>query len=118
MIYEPFRDNVFIILEKTKRVTAGGVLLPDTADTEHGKNMLTGIVYKAGGGGMGYNASSGEFQFFDVEVCEGDRVLIHKHAGQDVIVGEHIACDSAPTMEAGQEIRVVRNNEIAGVLVD
>ena len=118
MKYEPFRDNVFIILEQKDRMTAGGIVIPDSADTEHGKNMLTGIVYKAGSGGMGYDASSGEFQFFDVEVCAGDRVLVHKHAGQDVIVGEHIACDSAPTMEAGQEIRIVRNNEIAGVLVD
>lgn len=118
MNYEPFRDNVFIILEKTKRVTEGGILLPDTADTHHGKDMLTGRVYKAGGGGMGYDASSGEFQFFQVDVTQGDRVLIHKHAGQDVIVGEHIACDSAPTMEAGDEIRIVRNNEIACVFVD
>lgn len=118
MIYEPFRDNVFLILEKTERVTAGGVHIPDTADTEHGKNMLTARVYKAGSGGMGYDNASGEFQFFEVDVCEGDRVLIHKHAGQDVIIGEHIRCESAPKMEAGEELRIVRNSEIAGVLCD
>jgi co-chaperonin GroES (HSP10) len=118
VLYQPFRDNVFVLLEKTDRVTAGGIHLPDTADTEHGKDMLTGHVLQAGAGGFGFCEQTEEFQYFQVDVCAGDRVLIHKHAGQDVIVGEHIKSSSAPGLPLGTEIRVVRNNEIAGVLED
>lgn len=119
MMYEPFRDNIFLLLEKMERMTASGVIIPDTVNgTEYGAKKLVARVMKAGAGGMGYNGDSGEFQFFSVDVTQGDRVLIEWDAGEKVIVGDDIRCASAPELEAGTEIRVVRNEEILAVLAD
>lgn len=117
MKYEPFRDNVFLLIEKKSRMTDGGILLPDNYDgTQYGPKLLAARVIKAGGGGMGYNRSTGEFEFFQVDVCQGDRVLISWDAGQDCVIGEHISCASAPELEPGTEVRIVRNTEIEAIL--
>lgn len=117
MIYEPFRDNIFLLLEKTERVTGSGILLPDTYNgTEYGAKLIAARVMKAGAGGMGYDQSSDEFMFFQVDVTQGDRVLIKWDAGEQVIVGEDIRCEFAPELEAGTEVRIVRNEEIEAIL--
>lgn len=117
MKYEPFRDNVFLLIEKAERKTEGGLYLPDTYNgTEYGAKMLAARVMKAGSGGFGYDQATDAFQFFAVDVAQGDRVLIPWDAGQNCIIGEHIKCSSAPELEPGTEVRIVRNNEITAIL--
>jgi co-chaperonin GroES (HSP10) len=110
--YEPWKDNVFLLLEKGNRETASGIVLPDSAlNSEFGSKLLSAMVMKAGPGGFDSNSD-----YWAVDVCQGDRVVIAWDAGEVVIVGEDIEQASAPELGLGTEIRIVRNNEIVGIV--
>lgn len=111
MRFEAYKDNVFVLVERGGRVSAGGIVLPDTtASSEFGPKVLSGYVVKAGPGGY----SDGTFYEVDVEV--GDRVLLKWDAGERVVVGEDIEHESAPDFQPGTELRILRSSEILGVV--
>jgi co-chaperonin GroES (HSP10) len=112
MDYEPTKDNVYLLIEKVDRQTAGGIFLPQSAkNSQYGEGLVAARVSKAGPGGFDDHGA-----YWAVDVCQGDRVLIRHDAGERVIVGEDIRADHAPTMKLGAEVRVVRNYEILASL--
>lgn len=64
----PLNENVLIIPEKAEEKTAGGIILPDTADKE---KPLTGTVKAVG------NVEK-------PEISVGDKVIYKKYSGTDV----------------------------------
>ena len=116
MMFKPHKDNVVVKLESRDRTTeSGNLFMPDTDHSEFGQYLLVGEVVAAGPGGWGYTNTNQELvkaQYWPVEVKAGERVLLPYDAGQDVIIGEDIPCRLAPEMEAGDELRVVRHNEL------
>jgi co-chaperonin GroES (HSP10) len=117
--FKPHKDNVVIKLESRERKTDGGIFLPDTDNSEYGDNLLVGRVVAAGPGGWGYTNANRDLvkaKYYPVQVTEGERVLLPFDAGQDVVIGEDIPCALAPEMEAGDELRVVRHNELLAVV--
>lgn len=105
MRFEPFEDNVFVVLDKGETTLASGIVLPNALLTYGGK-LLSGTVIKAGPGTEQY----------PVDVSVGDKVVFSWDRGEVVVVGDDIAPDSAPDFEAGTEFRVLRSCEIEMVV--
>ena len=94
MQIRPLHDRVIVKRLEVERMTAGGIVLPDSA----GEKPDQGEVLAAG---PGKRDEAGKLIPRDVKV--GDRVLFGKYAGQTVKVD-------------GQELLVMREEDIMGVL--
>jgi chaperonin GroES len=79
MRIEPLGDQVVIKRVEAEETTAGGIVLPDSAQEQ----PQQGRVLSVGGGPMLPNGNRGEPQ-----VSEGDRVLFASYAGNEVIVDD------------------------------
>lgn len=75
---KPLADRVLVEVDVEESKTAGGILLPDTAQ----KNSQKGTVIAIGSGKV---LDNGERLPFEVAV--GDRVLFAKYSGVDIEEG-------------------------------
>ena len=75
---KPLADRVLVEVDVEESKTAGGILLPDTAQ----KKSQTGTVIAIGSGKV---LDNGERLPFEVAV--GDRVLFAKYSGVDIEEG-------------------------------
>lgn len=75
MRIEPLGDKIVVKRTDAEEVTAGGILLPDSAQQKpaHGK------VLAVGNGTLLADGTRGPFQ-----VSEGDRVLFSSYAGSEI----------------------------------
>ena len=94
MELRPLQDRVVIkrVAEETK--TASGIIIPDT----HKEKPTQGEVVAVG---TGYPLADGKVR--PLEVKKGDRVLIHRHSGNEIKLD-------------GVEYTVLKESEIIGVL--
>lgn len=117
MLFDMFRDNVLLLLDKPEGRTLSGLYTPNMKKNEkYGSKMLGATVLKVGPGGHGYKNETEDWTHFEMEVRKGERVLVHHLCGQDFTVGKDIRCSTAPDYETGDELRVVRCHEIEAVL--
>lgn len=79
MKLQPLGDRVVIRRETASDVTAGGIILPDSAKDKPAR----GIIVSIGGGKVLDDGSRSVFQ-----VAEGDRVLFLSYAGEEFKVGD------------------------------
>ena len=75
---KPFADRVLVEVDVEESKTAGGILLPDTAQKKSQKGTVIAI-------GSGKVLDNGERLPFEVAV--GDRVLFAKYSGVDIEEG-------------------------------
>ena len=75
---KPLADRVLVEVDVEESKTAGGILLPDTAQKKSQKGTVIAI-------GSGKVLDNGERLPFDVAV--GDRVLFAKYSGVDIEEG-------------------------------
>lgn len=75
---KPLADRVLVEVDVEESKTAGGILLPDTAQKKSQKGTVTAI-------GSGKVLDNGERLPFEVAV--GDRVLFAKYSGVDIEEG-------------------------------
>ena len=75
---KPLADRVLVEVDVEESKTAGGILLPDTAQKKSQKGTVIAI-------GSGKVLDNGERLPFEVAV--GDRVLFAKHSGVDIEEG-------------------------------
>ena len=75
---KPLADRVLVKVEEEESKTAGGILLPDTAQKKSQKGTVIAI-------GSGKVLDNGERLPFEVAV--GDRVLFAKYSGVDIEEG-------------------------------
>ncbi len=94
MQIRPLRDRVLIRRLDSDEKTAGGIIIPDTAQ----EKPMEGEVLAAGDG---IRNESGQVQALDVEV--GDRVLFGKFAGTEVTID-------------GDELIIMKETDIMGVI--
>ncbi len=94
MQIRPLRDRVLIRRLDSDEKTAGGIIIPDTAQ----EKPMEGEVLAAGDG---IRDESGQVQALDVEV--GDRVLFGKFAGTEVTID-------------GDELIIMKETDIMGVI--
>jgi chaperonin GroES len=94
MKYRPLHDRVIIERIEEREISAGGIIIPDTAKEkpQEGKVVAvgTGIVVKDG-------------RTIPLQVKPGDRVLFTKYAGTEVKFGDETHL-------------VVREDDILGIL--
>ena len=75
---KPLADRVLVEVDVEESKTAGGILLPDTAQKKSQKGTVIAI-------GSGKVLDNGELLPFEVAV--GDRVLFAKYSGVDIEEG-------------------------------
>ena len=95
MNIRPLHDRVIVKRVEAERTTASGIVIPDSAGEKPDQGEVLAI-------GPGKRDDNGKQIALDVKV--GDRVLFGKYAGQAVKVD-------------GEEVLVMREDDIMGVLV-
>ena len=90
----PLHDRIVVAREEEERTSAGGIVIPDTAQ----EKPIRGKVVAVGNGKV---LDNGEVRKLDVKV--GDRVLFGKYSGTEVKV-------------AGDELLVMREDDIMAVI--
>jgi len=95
MNIRPLHDRVIVKRVEAERTTASGIVIPDSAGEKPDQGEVLAV-------GPGKRDDNGKQITLDVKV--GDRVLFGKYAGQAVKVD-------------GQEVMVMREEDIMGVLV-
>jgi chaperonin GroES len=94
MNIRPLQDRVVIRRMEEERTSAGGIVLPDSAQ----EKPVQGEVVAVGNGKV---LDSGESRPLDVKV--GDRVLFGKYSGTEVKIGD-------------EDLLVMREDDIMGVV--
>ncbi|MAZ95830.1 MAG: co-chaperone GroES [Planctomycetaceae bacterium] len=91
----PLDDRVVVRPTEAEEVTAGGIVLPDSAQ----EKPQRGIVIAVGGGRLLDNGTRGE-----LSVAVGDEVIYGKFGGADIEVD-------------GEEVKILREMEILAKVV-
>jgi chaperonin GroES len=94
MKLRPLHDRVIVKRMEEERVSAGGIVIPDSAT----EKPIRGEVLAAGNGKI---LENGEKRGLDIQV--GDKVLFGKYAGTEVKVD-------------GEELLVMREEDIMAVI--
>ncbi len=94
MKIRPLHDRVIVKRLEEERVSAGGIVIPDSAAEKPVQGKIVAV-------GKGKILEDGSVRALDVKV--GDRVLFGKYSGQTVKV-------------KGDELLVMREEDIMGVV--
>ena len=91
---QPLGDRVVVIRDESLDTTAGGIVLPDSAQDKPARGKIVSV----GDGKMLNDGTRGEFQ-----VKKGDRVLFSSYAGESLSIDD-------------QEYLLMREDDILAVL--
>ncbi len=94
MKIRPLHDRVIVRRLEEEKVSAGGIVIPDSAKEKPVQGEVTAV-------GKGKILESGDVLAMDVKV--GDTVLFGKYSGTDVKIGD-------------EEMLVMREEDIMGVV--
>jgi chaperonin GroES len=94
MKIRPLHDRVIVRRLEEEKVSAGGIVIPDSAKEKPVQGEVTAI-------GKGKILENGDVLPLDVKV--GDKVLFGKYSGTDVKIGD-------------EEMLVMREEDIMGVV--
>lgn len=94
MNFRPLHDRVVVRRVESEEKTAGGIILPDTAQEKPSEGEIIAI-------GSGARDESGKLVEMDVKV--GDRVLFGKWSGTEVKIN-------------GQDVLIMKESDIMGVI--
>jgi len=92
--FRPLHDRVLVRRDDAEQKTAGGIILPETAE----EKPMTGEIVAVGNGHVNDN---GEVRPLDVK--SGDKVIFSKWAGTEVTID-------------GEELMVMKESDIIGVV--
>ena len=94
MKLRPLSDRVIVKQSEAETKTASGIVLPDSAKEKPTEGEVMAV-------GQGKRQGDGTLAPLDVKV--GDRILLGKYAGSEIKLD-------------GQELLIVREDEVLGVL--
>ena len=94
MKFRPLHDRVLVKRIEQEQKTAGGIIIPDTAQ----EKPMEGEIIAVGPGARG---DDGKLQPLDVKA--GDRVLFGKWSGTEVKIG-------------GEDLLIMKESDIMGVI--
>lgn len=94
MKFRPLHDRVLLRRVEAEGKTAGGIIIPDTAQDKPMEGEIVAV-------GSGHINDNGEVRPLDVKA--GDRVIFSKWAGTEVTVD-------------GEELMVMKESDIIGVV--
>ena len=96
MKFRPLHDRVVVKRINADTKTAGGIIIPDTAQEKPSQGEIVAV-------GNGSKAEDGKVTPLDVKA--GDRVLFGKWSGTEVKID-------------GQDLLIMKESDIMGVLTD
>jgi chaperonin GroES len=94
MNFRPLHDRVAVRRIKSEEKTAGGIIIPDTAQEKPSEGEIVSV-------GSGARDESGKLVKLDVNV--GDRVLFGKWSGTEVKIN-------------GEDLLIMKESDIMGVV--
>jgi chaperonin GroES len=94
MKFKPLHDRVVVKPLELDTKTAGGIIIPDSAQEKPMQGKVVGV-------GPGNRGDDGELQAMDVKI--GDTVLYGKWSGTEIKVG-------------GDDVLIMRESDIMGVI--
>lgn len=94
MKFRPLHDRVLLRRVEASNKTAGGIIIPDTAQEKPGEGEVVAV-------GTGTRDETGKIVPLDVKA--GDRVLFSKWSGTEVKID-------------GEELIVMKESDIMGVI--
>ncbi len=94
MAFRPLHDRVLVQALDAQEKTAGGIIIPDTAQEKPMEGKIIAV-------GKGYKGDDGEVTPLDVK--EGDTVLYGKFAGTEVRID-------------GKDLLIVKESDILAVI--
>ncbi len=94
MKFRPLHDRVLLRLVEQEAKTAGGIIIPDTAQEKPMEGEVVAV-------GTGHVNDNGDVRPLDVK--SGDRVIFSKWAGTEVQVD-------------GEELMVMKESDIIGII--
>ena len=94
MKFRPLHDRVLVRRVESEQKTAGGIIIPDTAQ----EKPQQGEVIAAGPG-----ARNEQGQLVELEVKTGDRILFGKWSGTEVKID-------------GEELLIMKESDILGIV--
>ncbi len=94
MGFRPLHDRVLVRRVGEEEKTAGGIIIPDTAQEKPSEGKIVAV-------GSGVRADDGSIRKLDVKA--GDRVLFGKFGGTDVKVD-------------GEDLMILRESDILGIV--
>jgi len=92
--FRPLHDRVVVRRVESEEKTAGGIILPDTAQEKPSEGEIVSV-------GAGARDETGKLVPLDVKV--GDRVLFGKWSGTEVKIG-------------GEDLLIMKESDIMGVI--
>lgn len=92
--FRPLHDRVVVRRVESEEKTAGGIILPDTAQEKPSEGEIIAV-------GNGARDDSGNIIALDVKV--GDRVLFGKWSGTEVKIN-------------GQDLLIMKESDIMGIV--
>ena len=94
MNFKPLHDRVLVKRVQSDEKTAGGIIIPDTAQ----EKPMEGKVVSVGGGARNENG-----QVVALDVKKGDRILFGKWSGTEVKID-------------GKELLIMKESDIMGII--
>ncbi len=94
MKFRPLHDRVLVRRIEAEAKTAGGIILPETAQEKPSEGEIVAV-------GTGYINDNGDARA--LAVSEGDKVIFSKWAGTEVTVD-------------GEELMVMKESDIIGII--
>ncbi len=94
MNFRPLHDRVLVEPLDAEETTAGGIIIPDTAQEKPQEGKVLAV-------GKGIQDDDGEYRPLDVKV--GDRVLYGKYSGTEVKID-------------GEDLVIMRESDVMGVV--
>ena len=94
MAFRPLHDRVLVRRVEEEQKTAGGIIIPDTAQEKPSEGEVIAV-------GAGNKAEDGKVTPLDVKA--GDRILFGKWSGTEVKIG-------------GEELLIMKESDIMGIL--
>ena len=94
MAFRPLHDRVLVRRIEAEEKTAGGIIIPDSAQEKPSEGMIVAV-------GSGAKAADGTVTPLDVK--EGDRVLFGKWGGTEVKID-------------GEDLLIMKESDIMGII--
>ena len=94
MAFRPLHDRVLVRRIEAEEKTAGGIIIPDSAQEKPSEGMIVAV-------GSGAKADDGTVTPLDVK--EGDRVLFGKWGGTEVKID-------------GEDLLIMKESDIMGIM--
>src|SRR5436190_19508123 len=94
MKFRPLQDRVVVRRIDAEAKTAGGIIIPDTAQEKPGEGEILAV-------GPGARSEDGQIHPLDVKV--GDRVLFGKWSGSEIKLD-------------GEELMIMKESDLLGVI--